>query len=114
MDCERVYGDLSAAVLNRLSYYLVSAAFTDNLLVKPIGVVTQVSNLVAETVDQGKYYNSVLVWHVDALADEVQEQGRRNVKWLLLHAYLLSTLDLEWVEAVVGTTVLPVSTREMQ
>ena len=61
-------------------------------------LVCEFSDFGAETVDEGEDDDCVLVWHVHIVADEVEEQGGRDVKVVFAH--------YKRVVAVVGAAVL--------
>lgn len=102
MNSIRIDGHLTTAVLNLPSCHLLnsmtsptSAHRTRQTYVKPAApcvvlvrircsysawLTIEVGDFGAETVDEGEDDDGVLVWHVHVVADEVQEEGRRDVE----------------------------------
>ena len=102
MNSIRIDGHLTTAVLDLATCYLLnsmtsptSAHRTRQTYVKPAApcvvlvrircsysawLTIEVGDFGAETVDEGEDDDGVLVWHVHVVADEVQEEGRRDVE----------------------------------
>lgn len=102
-----INGHLTAAVLHLIVYGLQLAlrSLSSGLVgrarqsnIKSVGLIIELSHLTAETVDEGEDDDSVLIRHAHVVADEVQEEGRRDVEVVIAH--------LKWVEAIVWTASL--------